>query len=389
VSAVVTTQAASRSSRLHLIDLLRLVATLQMVNGHTLDAVVDPAHLQGPGFSTYNFFRGLVSVSFMLASGVAFHLTTIARMPTGEPGAPVGGALERAPTIKRVRRMIEIIILGYLLRLPLGALTDDADLARRSWNRFAEIDVLQLIGVSLLVLEVVAHVLKDRRRMEIATGVLGVIVLAVAPLTEGIVAERPLGYLTAWLSHQTGSIFPLFPWAGYVFFGAVLGAIAFPQGGRTPTRHTFFALAGLTSVLAAFTYGLWRVPFTYWHEPMSYHSMPSFFFEKLTYVLGILALLSPLVGRIRNLPGPIEELAQETLPIYVFHLLALFFPPMTFAARVGHHLTLEQGLACSAAMVALSCTVGLLWPRLSPIARRRAPKKKPVVAPVPIASAES
>ena len=372
-TSTVTSSPSGRSSRLHLIDLLRLVATLQMVNGHTLDAVVAPENLQGSWFPTYNFFRGLVSVSFMLASGVAFHLTTISRIGSG--------ALSREATTKRIRRMIEILVIGYLLRAPLGALSNDPDLVRRSWDRFAEIDVLQLIGVSLLLLEVVAHVLQDRRRMEIATGVLAGIVLALAPITEAVHAERPLGYLTAWLGHGTGSIFPLFPWSAYVFVGAVLGAIAFPQGGRTPARHTFFTLSAITSVLAAITYGLWRVPFTLWHEPMSYHSMPSFFVEKLTYVVGILALLSPLVARIRKLPRPVEELAQETLPIYVFHLLALFFPPMTFAARVGHDLTLAEGLGCSAAMLALSCSVGLLWPRLSPIARR-APEQKRAAAVV-------
>lgn len=367
------------SSRVHLVDLLRLVATLQMVNGHTLDAVVDPAHLTGHGFAVYNFFRGLVSVSFMLASGVAFHLTTIARLDAG--------ALSREATGKRIRRMIEIIVIGYLLRFPLGAWSDDPDLVRRSWDRFAEIDVLQLIGVALLVLEVVVHVLKERRRVEIAIGVLGALVLAVAPLTESIVAERPLAFLTAWLGHASGSVFPFFPWSAYVFFGTVLAAVAFPQGGRTPTRRTFFALAALTSVFSVANYLLWRVPVTLWTPSMSYHSMPSFFLEKLSYVLGVLALLSPIVGRIRKLPWPIGDLAQETLPIYVFHLLALFFPPMMFASRIGHDLTLDQGLLVSAGMVVLSSVAGLLWPKLSPFARRRSSRKK--IAAAGAASAET
>ncbi len=357
------------SSRVHLVDLLRLVATLQMVNGHTLDAVVSPAYLTGHAFDVYNFFRGLVSVSFMLASGVAFHLTTVARLSSG--------ALSREATLKRVRRMIEIVAIGYLLRFPLGAWSSDAELAERSWNRFAEIDVLQLIGASLLFLEIVVHVLRDRRRVEIAIGVLGALVLAVAPLTEAVVAPRPLGYLTAWIGHGTGSIFPLFPWSGYVFFGTVLGALAFPEGGRTPWRRTFFSLASLTLASSCATYVLWRVPFTLWETSMSYHAMPAFFVEKLSYVLGILALLTPLVARIRTMPWLVSDLAQETLPIYVFHLLALFFPPMLIASRLGHDLTLAEGLACSLGMIVMSSLAGLAWPKLSPFARRRTPKRTP------------
>jgi uncharacterized membrane protein len=364
-------RAPKTSSRVHLVDLLRLVALLQMVNGHTLDAVVAHEQMQGHAFAVYDFLRGLVSVAFMLASGVAFHLTTVARIGSG--------ALEREATAKRVRRMLEIIAIGYLLRFPLGAWSDDPDLVRRSWDRFAQIDVLQLIGVSLLALEVVAHVLRDRRRVEIAVIVLAVIVLAVAPLTAVVVADRPLGYLTAWLGDARGSVFPFFPWSAYVFFGTVLGAIAFPEGGRTPARRTFVSLSALTTIASAATYLMWRSPLSLWDTSMSYGAMPAFFVEKLAWVLGILAVLAPLVARIEALPRPVAALAQETLPIYVFHLLALHFPPLMIASRLGHELSLREGLVVSSAMVVLSCAAGLAWPRLSPIARRRSPGR-PIVA---------
>ncbi len=367
-STIEITEPTPRGGRVHLVDLLRLLALLQMVNGHTLDAIVAPSALQGHGFDIYNFFRGLVSVSFMLASGIAFHLTTISRIDRG--------ALAPAATRKRVLRMIEIIVIGYLLRFPLGGWVADAEHARRSWDRFAEIDVLQLIGASLLTLEVLAHVLRDRRRVEIGAGLLAVVVLALSPLTEGVVAERPLAYLTAWLGHGSGSIFPFFPWSAYVMLGAVLGALAFPEGGRTASRHTFFALGKLTLGATACAFLLWRAPLSLWQPAMSYHSMPAFFVEKLAWVLGILTVLHPLVSRIRRLPEPVAELAQETLPIYVFHLLALFFPPFVLASRLGHDLSLGAGLGVSACMVVASVAVGLSWPRVSPFARRRKPRAK-------------
>lgn len=380
-STIEITEPTPRGGRVHLVDLLRLLALLQMVNGHTLDAIVEPSALHGSGFDVYNFFRGLVSVSFMLASGIAFHLTTISRLDRG--------ALDPAATRKRVFRMIEIIVIGYLLRFPLGGWVADAEHARRSWDRFAEIDVLQLIGASLLALEVLAHALRDRRKVVLAAGGLGVLVLALSPITEGVVAERPLAYLTAWLGHGSGSIFPFFPWSAYVMFGAVLGALAFPEGGRTASRHTFFALARLTLAASACSFVLWRVPFTLWQPSMSYHSMPAFFVEKLAWVLGILTLLHPLVSRIRRLPEPVAELAQETLPIYVFHLLALFFPPLALAARLGHHVTLAEGLGVSACMIAASVVVGLAWPRVSPFARRRKPKQGAAKKAAPLPAAEA
>jgi uncharacterized membrane protein len=346
------------SSRVHLVDLLRLVALLQMVNGHTLDAVVSESIRHGHAFDVYNFFRGLVSVAFMLASGVAFHLTTISRLDRTPRSEPLPG------TAKRVRRMLEIIAIGYLLRFPLGAWSDDPVVVEGSWNRLAEIDVLQCIGVSLLSLEALAHALRDRRRTEIGAGVMALVVIALAPLTEGVVAERPLSFVTGWLSHSSGSIFPFFPWSAYVFLGAVLGAVAFPEGGRTPWRKSFVALSAGAVAASAATWALWRAPFTLWEAEMSYHSMPAFFVEKLAWVLGALAVLAPVVSRIRALPGPIATLAGETLAVYVFHLLVLFFPPMMLAARVGHHLTLPEGLAISAAMIVACSAFGVAWPRL-------------------------
>lgn len=376
--AVSTPTAPPSSSRVHLVDLLRLLALLQMVNGHTLDSVLAPDLREGHGFLVYGFFRGLVSVSFMLASGIAFHLTTISRL---SGSAPKG-------TWPRVRRMFEIIAIGYLLRFPLGAWDQDPRVVDASMDRFAQIDVLQVIGVSLLALEALAHVFRDRRRVEIAAGVLAVIVLAVSPLTSRVVADRPWSFLTGWLGHGAvgggpGSIFPFFPWSAYVFFGAALGALAFPEGGRTPARRMFVGLGSTALAATATTWILWRTPFSLWDPSIDYAAMPAFFVEKLAWVLTGLAVLAPLVARVKALPGPIATLSQQTLPIYVFHLLALHFPPMTLADRVGIVHSLREGLACSGGMLVMSCAFGLLWPRLSPFARHRPGKPSPTPATAP------
>ncbi len=344
----------SPAARVLIVDLLRLVALFQMVNGHTLDAVLAASVREGPGFARYNFFRGLVSVSFMLASGVAFHLTTLSRL-TGR--APQGAR-------KRIGRMVEIILLGYALRFPLGAWSDDPAVVEASWRRFAEIDVLQVIGVSLLVLEGLAHLLRDRRRVEIATFVLVGAVASVAPLMERTTTGLPWSFVTGWLGHGSGSVFPLFPWSAYVLAGAALAAVAFPDGGHTPARRIVVALGAATVATSALSFVLWRVPFSLWAEPASYHSMPAFFVEKLAWVLGALALLAPVMARVRALPRPIAVLAQETLPVYVFHLLALFFPPMMLASRVGAGRTLGEAACASLGMIVLSAAFGLAWPRV-------------------------
>ena len=61
---------AERQGRVELVDVLKLLALLQMVNGHTLDAVMDDALRRGPIFDRYVYLRGLVSVAFMLCAGL-------------------------------------------------------------------------------------------------------------------------------------------------------------------------------------------------------------------------------------------------------------------------------------------------------------------------------
>ena len=70
---------AARPPRVWFVDVVRLLASLQMVNGHTIDAVLLPSIEQGPIFDTYNWGRGLVSVCFLMVAGMAFHLSSLAR----------------------------------------------------------------------------------------------------------------------------------------------------------------------------------------------------------------------------------------------------------------------------------------------------------------------
>ncbi|HKP59763.1 MAG TPA: heparan-alpha-glucosaminide N-acetyltransferase domain-containing protein, partial [Polyangiales bacterium] len=131
----------SVDSRVVFVDLLRFVAALQMLQGHTIAALLAPAARHGPWFALWSAARGLTSVAFLFAAGLSFYLATErARDP-------------RAAS-RRVLRALRLIALGYLLHLPLAALfTSDPASRLRALHEFAAVDVLQCIGVSLLALE--------------------------------------------------------------------------------------------------------------------------------------------------------------------------------------------------------------------------------------------
>src|SRR5262245_18018032 len=218
--------------RLHFVDVLRLIALLQMVNGHTLHALLTTSVRQGAGYDAYLYFRGLVSVAFMLAAGLAFYVTVSLR---------ADARIERR---RRVVRALEIIAIGFLLRLPLSALFSlDLQSVRSALQQLVAVDVLPCIGVSLLVLELLARA-RDRLGVVFGSAALACGAALLTPWAATLPAALPFGLVSAWLGPQTGSSFPLLPYAGFVFAGVVLGAVALPRGVATQPRAIAVRLAG-------------------------------------------------------------------------------------------------------------------------------------------------
>jgi catechol 2,3-dioxygenase-like lactoylglutathione lyase family enzyme len=357
--------------RLHFVDVLRLLALLQMVNGHTLHALLTTAVRQGAWYDGYLYFRGLVSVAFMLAAGFAFHVTVLLRDEARTQG-------ERR---RRVARALEIIAIGFLLRFPLSALLSlDMEVARTALRQLLPIDVLPCIGVSLLVLELLAFA-RDRRVVVLGCAALTLAAALLTPWASTLPTALPLGLLTTWLGPQAGSSFPILPYSGFVFAGVLLGAVALPAGVATSPRVIGLRLAGAGLVLggaswlaARFTAGFLSVARPGVHTP-------SFFLIKLALVSLACAALVVGLRRMRALPRPLAILTRETLGIYVFHLFVLYGFPLSLARRVGQELSLPAALAASGCMIAASAGFGFAWHRAKALqlSRRLWPALRPAL----------
>lgn len=343
----------ARPPRVWFVDVVRLLASLQMVNGHTLDAVMLPALKQGPFFDSYNWWRGLVSVGFLLVAGIAFHVSTLARF---ERHRAVPGAIRA-----RFRRALVVIAAGYFLGLPWGASSPDPAQASLAWTYFFSVGILHSIGAALLVLEALTLAARSARQVVWAAGLLAVLAFALAPLADATLAKGQAHLLLNWISHQGGSPFPLLPWTGNVFAGVVIGAIALPRGGPTPHRVVWSRL-GLLAV------GTWllgkvlqAVPWTVVTAATHPSARPAFVVANLEAVLCVTLVLSVVCAPMQSLPRVLRIIAAETLAIYVFHLVVLFGFDVRLARRIGPTLTLPQALAFAVFMIALTSTFALAW----------------------------
>lgn len=327
---------AVASRRVVYVDLLRLLATFQMVQGHTIDAVLATELRVGATYELWTWVRGLTSVAFLFAAGVSFHLATLLRPELPRLGHPM--------TKKRLRRGLWLLLVGYAMHTPLGQPTWDAAL-----REVLIVDVLQCIGLVLVVLALLTGVAKRRGLVVAVSAVLAVGLLAFSGVTEGLGAGGRSGPLLNWVTHGGGSIFPVVPWGAYMFAGVVVGELASPQGSRTDHGVRVKRLVALGAVLLA---GGLVLP-----EP----------FDRLVQlgaVVLVCAALAAIAARWGRLPDALTKLAGETLIIYVAHVLLLYGAVVGLSTVVGPSLGLIATLAVTAAVLLGSVVLGLGWHRL-------------------------
>jgi len=341
--------------RVFMVDVLRIIASLQMVNGHTLDMLLLPELESGPIFDRYRWFRGLVSVAFLLVAGMAYYLATIRRFEThkADPQA----------VRRRLRRGIDLILIGYALRFPWGIWSASPEKVEVLWTNLIRCDVLQCIGVTLLLLEGMTLLFSRAEYVVRASFVLAATLIAIAPWLDSFPVVDGWGkVLLNYVSHQGGSPFPLAPWSAYMLGGVVVGAWVLPRGAETPLWSRVLRLG----VLFGLSWGLWRtfkvvdVPFV--TEATKYSARPVAVFDRLRGLTVFLTALAVLCHPIERLPRIFTVISRETLAVYVIHLVLLFHPPFALSRRLGRGSNeLDTALLASLGMIVATTALTLLW----------------------------
>lgn len=345
---------AGTAPRAHVVDLIRLVMSLQMIQGHVIDALIDRALRTGPVFEAWTWVRGLTAVGFLIAAGLAFHLSSLARWDAYRA--------DRAARKRRVRRALMLIAIGYALHAPAGLLSGDPELARASIAEAQIVDVLQCIGLTMLLLEAAVSIATSARQVLIACAIGSIACIGLAPWAARIGCEASaVRALCNYLSTSGGSLFPLLPWSGFLLGGVVLGAIALPEGAATPGARGASRLAGVSAIAIAASVALSALE--RFEDPAAHAAAPSFALLRLGCVAGVAAALALASARTDSLPRPLRTLAGETLVLYVTHLLILYVAGVGLARVIGPSLPAATAIGVAAIVLATSVTIALGWAR--------------------------
>ena len=240
--------------RLTFIDSLRSIAILLMLEGHFITHSLLPVYQDdnNPIYALWKFSRGLTAPVFFTISGLIFTYLLLKDKKKG---------FQNKRLKKGIKRGALLLLLGYLLQLKLYkvfflGIPLFTDL-------FAIFHVLQCIGSSLIL--IVCIYLFKTYFLKIPLGlllfILGIAVFRGTPTLlnleyTGVPKFVENILITSRDLSRNRSVFPLFPWAGFVFMGGFLGSITYRF--EKQTSHLLFAgiLATAGVLLISFNYNL-------------------------------------------------------------------------------------------------------------------------------------
>jgi uncharacterized membrane protein len=280
-----------------------------MVLAHVSDSWTADADRRGDPWYTVAFIGGVASPLFLFLAGVATAMSAASK-GRRERDHAVGAALAR-------RRGWEIFVLGLVFRLQAQML------GMGPLQNLFKVDMLNVMGLSMVAASYLWQVSPTHRRrvaaFAVATGSIAMLtpivrdVLWLSPLPDPLEAYlRPAGPYAA---------FPIFPWAGFLFAGVIVGDLvdAVRQLPATNVRlQNGLAIAGGTGVVTA-----WLASFqpSIYESASFWHDSPTFFFIRL----GLVTLLVPLAWVLEQLLPlaalrPMATLGRSSLFVYWIHI---------------------------------------------------------------------
>ncbi|MEX0275513.1 MAG: acyltransferase family protein [Flavobacteriaceae bacterium] len=344
--------AEQRPTRLYFIDAMRAWAILMMLQGHFIDGLLDPV-FRDPANALYRgwlYFRGITAPVFFTVSGFIFTYLLVRNPRRGWDNPRVR---------KGIRRGLQLILIGYLLRLNVLGLFKG-----QIYGAFWLVDVLHCIGFSILGV-IAVYVLTIRKGPSLLLWILlglGVVLFLFEPIYKVADYSYLPSALANYLSKANGSVFTIIPWMGYAFLGGVL-SLLFTRYGHV--RNLYAWAIGISVALGCLLIFKSSALFTWLHQISGVDLFQkivdnNYLFIRLGDVFLVFAVFMLLRKWLTH--GLLVEIGQNTLSIYVIHFIILYGSFTGFGLYRFFHHSLAPSAAITGAMVFMFvCTWIALW----------------------------
>jgi len=284
-----------------------------MLQGHFIDTLLDPIYRDDTVtlYNVWSYFRGITAPTFFTISGLVFMYLLLVAKTRGKDDIRMR---------KGINRGLLLLFIGYTLRVDFWGWFQG-----KFYTYFLVIDVLQCIGLSLILMVILYKLFKGN------TYVLSVILVAIGCLafvTEPLyrtlsLPNTPL-FFANYMTKENGSVFTILPWFGYSAFGAWFATVFF--------RHVHRRAFKVLTIVTFFSLGLILIFYSSWflhnlgnltgiqlfHDAANYN----YLFTRLGNVLVIFGFFYTFEKYLKQ--SIITRIGEKTLSIYTIHFIIIF-----------------------------------------------------------------
>lgn len=349
-----TGEPSKRSPRVEYIDRLRGLAVFGMFVVHTPGPWMRPEFTSGGYGAVISQISGMVAPVFLLLAGLSAAMIACRGAERAD-----GGSYR----LRIARRGLEVLVVGYGLNLAFFALRG----FHGGTNLIFRVDVLPCIGASLAI---AALLVLPRRGLAWPALVAAIVFVLGAQVTwrlhyPGWLPNGIAGYLRFI---PGAARFPLFPYAGWVALGVLVGQLWWRAIREPGSEIRFFVglvvagaalfAAGLLVKWATYRFGLT----TLWSDAPPPRTTVHHFLFKAGIVFGLIGAARATAGLLDRLPGEgLVLFGRTSLFAYCAHLIIVYHVAGPVLARslgpLGHAVGV---IALTAAMHGL-CTAWSSW----------------------------
>ncbi len=308
---------AKAQQRLAYIDWMRGLACLLMFQTHCYDSWLGGAARKSQFFRWSQLGGTLPAPLFLFLTGISFALVTDKMRQRGTAPNDIARTT--------IRRGAEIYALGLLFRVQEFLLGWPG----APWTDLLRVDILNMIGLSMMVMGVVCRLTRTRARSVAAAWV---VALAIALLTAPLWTTWRPHWLPWYLeSYVNGThtfaepqpwLFPIFPWMAFAFGGLAASFLLLSDWARR-REAAAVALLGTGGIgLAGLGWWLDAQPARLYAVYDFWHTSPNFWLIRVGVLLMILLACYAWCRWGLGQWGfsPLIQLGQTSLLIYWVHI---------------------------------------------------------------------
>ncbi|MDP2364001.1 MAG: hypothetical protein Q8M94_09560, partial [Ignavibacteria bacterium] len=263
------------------------------------------------------------------------------------------GKLPNNTIYRRLRTAFMLMFIGYFLFFPADKIFHLAFIDAAVWKPFLQVNILQLIGVSLLLLILTFVFTRSDKSLGITAFSIAILITVVNPSMNMVNWFNYLPEVFAsYLSMEHSTSFTIFPFTGFMFYGVAFGTILKKV---EPVRRIDFLkkwglIIGVVFLLVGIPLNIYINTF-HLHFVDALKANSGMMLIRIGCVFVSISAISYLYSATSGLKSYYSIFGKRALLIYIAHLIFLYGLPWFGSIGQAYHQKLPLYLTVQLAIL--------------------------------------